>query len=336
MIKMKLSLLIIFILVVLGCSHNKSFELVEVYGQAQGSTFQVKYLTEKSIDFQKSIDSIFLTIDLNLSTWQPKSAISALNEGSTIDLQQYPDLSAVIDSSKVMYDLTNRQFDITIGPIIQFWGFHRKNNKQIPDSTELDSLILKTGWNQVIRNESKIRLNKGASLDVNGLAQGYTVDRIAFFLEKKGIENYMVEVGGEVKCKGYNSNKQLWSIGIDKPTENRENGQFQAIVEIDNMALATSGNYRKYVQDAVTGYKYGHSISPMTGYPLQDPLLSATVFCKSSTRADALGTAFMVMGYKKSLDWLKSHPEVQVYFVYSDKKGDLKTFVSPELAKKLK
>ena len=177
-------------------------------------------------------------------------------------------------------------------------------------------------------------LPKGMRLDFNAIAQGYTVDVIAQFLQAKGYSNYLIEVGGELLAKGKNADGNIWRVGVDKPSENiNKNERFQFILDLEDKALATSGNYRKFYEK--DGVKYAHTINPFTGYPAQNRLLSVTVIHDNCMLADAYATAFMVMGVKKSKQFVKSHPEIEIYLVYSNKNGEWDTFISANLKKRI-
>ena len=171
------------------------------------------------------------------------------------------------------------------------------------------------------------------SLDFNSIAQGYTVDVIAQFLETKGDSNYLVEVGGELLAKGKNADGNIWRVGVDKPIDSIDgNERFLFILDLENKALATSGNYRKFYEK--DGVKYAHTINPFTAFPAQNRLLSVTVIHDNCMLADAYATAFMVMGIKKSKQFVKLHPEVEVYLVYAGKDGSWETYISTEMQKR--
>jgi thiamine biosynthesis lipoprotein len=171
-------------------------------------------------------------------------------------------------------------------------------------------------------------------LDFNAIAQGYTVDVIAQFLQAKGYSNYLIEVGGELLAKGKNADGNTWRVGVDKPSENiDENERFQFILNLENKALATSGNFRKFYEK--DGVKYAHTINPFTGFPTQNRLLSVTVIHDNCMLADAYATAFMVMGVRRSKQFVKSHPEIEIYLVYTNKNGKWNTFISADLQKRI-
>lgn len=309
-----------------ACSQDE-FVQRQNYGRAQGSTYQVSYISSPGIDHQSSIDSLFLAVDMSLSAWEPQSSISRLNRGDTL-FQRDDLLWAVMDSASLLWKDSEGLFDISMGAVIHCWGFHRKTNA-VPTDSALDRAMASSGSDKIHRREDSLWLSEGAQLDVNGIAQGYTVDLIAQLLESRGVRHYMVEVGGELRCKGRNIDDKVWSIGIDKPTDKQLEDRLQRVLPLKDRALATSGNYRKYITDPTTGRRYGHSIDPRTGRSTKDRLLSATVIAGSATKADAWGTALMVGGFKRAREWVQEHPELEAYLIYTDKKGEWAEWFSP-------
>ena len=310
-----------FILLMLLMACSSAPELVQMtnQGPAQGSTYSISYLVPAGIDYREDIDSILLEMDHQMSLWVNESDVSRLNRGDTILLSL--DLAEVIRRSKEYAILTEGNFDVTIAPLIKSWGFSRGSyNAHI----NIDSLMSFVG-SRFIKDpfkDSTYWLPQGYQIDVNGIAQGHTVDRIADFLTRRGIVNYLVEVGGEVICSGAKNSGDVWRIGIDMPTEDRGEGMFQTIVTLDSMALATSGNYRKYwVNDK--GQKVVHSINPKTGYPVVSNLLSSSIIAPTALLADALGTACMIMGVERAASFIESLPHVEGYFIISSKLGDI-------------
>lgn len=291
-------------------------------GYIQGTTYTVKY--ENKIDLGNEIDSLLHQFDLSLSTYLPISIISKVNKNDTTVVLD-AEFIKFFKVSKLISELTEGAFDITVAPIVNAWGFGFTEAENV-DSAMIDSLLNYVGYENVtLANNKIIKKNSGIMLDGNAIAQGQSVDYIAAYLEKMGIENYMVDIGGEIRTKGINSNKQDWRIGIDKPLEKttEEDRQLQAVLNISNKSIATSGNYRKfYVKD---GVKYAHTINPRTGYPVKHNLLSATVIADECIYADALATAFMVMGLEKAKLFLAQYNQYQAYLI-SDEEGKYKVF----------
>jgi thiamine biosynthesis lipoprotein len=328
---MKKIITICLILFAVGCTETEPINKeIKVEGLAQGTSYHITYYSNEGINYQRAIDSLLIEIDNSLSTYQPRSIISKFNQADSI--QKVDKLFMdVFNDAKLVFKVTDGAFDPTVAPIVNAWGFGFKNLENT-DSTFIDSLLRFVNFNAVtIVDSFVVKSNPNIMLDFNAIAQGYSVDVLADFIEEKGIANYMVEVGGELRVKGKNSNNKFWRIGIDKPIENNENRDLQAIVNLDNIALATSGNYRKFYEK--NGVKYSHTLNPKTGYPVQHTLLSATVLAKTGSLADAYATAFMVLGLEKSKEIVASNPDLAVLFIYVDEKNEFQTFASQEISK---
>ena len=221
-------------------------------------------------------------------------------------------------------------FDCSVAPLSNYWGFGFEDNLSEIDSSEVKRRLNLVDFSKIKILNDSLLLPKGMQLDFNSIAQGYSVDVVALFLESKGIKDYLVEIGGELKANGVNSDNKIWLIGIDKPIENEEESQgYQIILPLKNSSLATSGNYRKFKE--INGVKYSHTISTKTGYFAKNRMLSVTVIHPSCMLSDAYATAFMAMGIKKSKEFANSHSELKVYIIYSDQQGGWKTFSTENL-----
>ncbi len=304
-----------------SCTKMKTID-----GETQGTTYHIvleqgsilKPITSIS-KFQ--IDSLLADFDLSLSNYDTNSIISKINRNEpSISLDDH--FVEVFNCSFKVYEATGGIFDITIGPLVNAWGFGPEEGAG-NDSLTIDSLMQFVGMNKVRISEGfLIKDFDGIKLDVNAVAQGYSVDVVGSFLEENGIKNYLVEIGGEVRARGRKTNGKSWRVGIDKPYENNftPGDDLQEILIMDDMSLATSGNYRKfYVKD---GVKYSHSINPGTGYPVMDRLLSVTIVCTECILADAYATACMIMGLEESLKLVNSIEMMEAYFVYSGDSGE--------------
>jgi thiamine biosynthesis lipoprotein len=234
-----------------------------------------------------------------------------------------------------VHKATNGLFDITVGPLVEAWGFG-KNKAMEADTTIIDSLLKFTGMDKIYIDKNKLfKKDERVQLNANAIAQGYSVDVICQYLDSKNIKNYMVEIGGEVRVKGKNPKNKLWKIGIDKPFDNNRTPgtNLQAILKLHNMSAATSGNYRKYI--IKNGIKYVHSINPQTGYPVMHNLLSVTIITPKSITGDAYATACMVAGLEIAKKIIFNHDELEAYLIYSDKMGEFKVYKSSSMAKYL-
>ena len=331
---MKFFLPILVLFLHSGCGLLKD-DPVKIAGAAQGTTYHITYLSEENISYKKEIDSLLQVIDLSLSTYVPNSIISRINKNdSTVITDQY--FREVFNKSMEVSVSTAGLFDVTVAPLINAWGFG-PGKKMKMDSLLVDSLRSFTGYQLVRLQGNKLVKDKTAvMLDFNAIAQGYTVDVLAAYLERKGIVNYLVELGGEVKAKGRKDNNSYWTVGIDEPNESYTSGRpLQAMVTLRDAALATSGNYRRYIEEG--GRKYTHIINPKTGYPSKHNLLSATVIAADCMTADAYATAFMVMGLEASQKFLSEQKglKLEVYFIY-DKNGKWETYTSDGVKEWLK
>ena len=228
---------------------------------------------------------------------------------------------------------TDGAFDITIAPLANAWGFGFKQGA-FPDSMMVDSLLQITDYRRVKLVDGKVvKEDPRIMLSCSAVAKGYSVDVVAHLLDSKGIQNYMIDIGGEIVAKGKNSRNGLWRIGINKPIDDSlsVNQEIQTILELTDVGLATSGNYRNfYYKD---GKKYAHTIDPRTGYPVQHNILSATVIAKDCMTADALATAFMVMGLKEAEAFANANPAIDACFIYSGENGEFKTFFTEGMKK---
>lgn len=305
----------------LACEQTPQIIENEAFGEAQGTTYSVKFISSEEQNLKASFDSIFRAFDASMSTYKTNSLITAVNAGDTAIIVDDMFLS-VLERSLQLSKETQGQFDVTVGPLVEVWGFGKKIHLQI-DTLKVDSARQYVGYQKIEEKEGEVKIPAGARIDFNGIAQGYTVDVIARFLEAKGISRYMVEVGGEVMAKGLNKMDEPWKIGVDKPSEEiDQNDRFQVIVALKDKALATSGNYRKFWVDQATGIKYAHTIDPLSGFPARNQLLSVTIIANNCMDADGYATACMVMGTEKALRFVEAKPDLEAYLIYSDENGD--------------
>lgn len=314
-----------------ACSSRKAYIYNE--GPVYGTYYHVVYESPDGTDFHEEIKAKFQEFDLSFSTFNPESVISKINNNQPVEADIW--FTRCFEKAQEISDITQGAFDITVAPLVNAWGFGFREKEKVTAEL-IDSLLQLTGYKKVrLENGKVIKENPGTMLDMSAIAKGYTSDLIADFLKSKGCENYMVEIGGEVVAKGRNSKGLDWKIGISKPDETGllTSEELQAIVKLPDHALATSGNYRNfYVED---GKKYAHTIDPVTGYPVQHSLLSATVLANDCMTADAFATAFMVMGLEKSVELANKLPYLEVYFIYADETGFNKVYMSDQFERHL-
>lgn len=313
-------------LIIVSCNIQKAKDYVRISGFAQGTTYSIIYYDKEARDFSTKIENLLQRIDTSMSVYNPKSIINAFNNSENgIEIDTL--LAKVVELSQLLWHETDGAFDITVGPLVKVWGFHAKQ-AEMPSDEMVKDLMKNIGNEKItLSNQFLSKSLPGVKIDVNAIAQGYTVDVLAEMLESKGILDYLVELGGEIRTSGKSSRGTEWIVGVDKPVDDALSGEnLQVRLKLTNHSLVTSGNYRKFfVKD---GVKYSHTIDPKTGYPVNHTMLSATVFDKLAARADALATAFMVMGLEKTQQWLQKHPEVNAYLVYSGDNGEYLVWMS--------
>lgn len=305
------------------------YRVINFKGRTQGTSYNISYVSDTPLVCQHQIDSLLHAFDLSLSSYDSSSIISKINGNQAIEVDTL--FSRVFHRAQAIALETNGLFDITVGPLVDAWGFGVDGPQDV-DQALIDSLKEITGYEKVRLDKQRIlKDDPRIRLDVNALAQGYAVDVMSEYLESHGLENYLVEIGGEVRASGYKPGRQLWRIGIDRPIDDPENKDkiLQEVVSLTNKSLATSGNYRRYyIKD---GQKYSHTINPQTGYPVAHKLLSATVVADNCLDADAYATSLMVMGIDKAKLFLDHHPELLAYLIYSKPDGGFEVFYTPAL-----
>lgn len=319
-----------FLLAFLITKAGKRGQYISFVGFAQGTTYRITYESKKGVHYQASIDSILRDIDRSLSIYDSTSLVSRLNRNeSGISADEM--FAEVFNKSAEINLKTKGAFDITVGPIVNAIGFGSGDTLQV-DSAMIDSLRSLVGMEKVrLANRKLIKENKNVILDLNAIAQGYSVDKVALFLESEKVRNYLVEIGGELRVKGRNDRNIFWQVGIDKPVDNNmiPGADLQAVITLKNRSLATSGNYRKFYEK--NGIKFVHTINPKTGYPVVSNLLSATVIADDCATADAFATSLMVMGLEKSIEFLNSNTFLDAYLIYADEQGRFRTYLTPGL-----
>jgi FAD:protein FMN transferase len=306
-----------------SCQRSADLKLVTYRGLAQGTTFQIKFYSDSdSSQIKNGIDSIFRLIDYTASIYDSNSIISKVNDNRDVELNEH--FITIFNRSQEVSKATDGYFDITIAPLVKAWGFWRKKGIDLTQK-QVDSLKSYVDYQKVsISGGTLIKAKPEMMIDYNAIAQGYTDDVVADYLISKGCKDFLIEIGGEVLAKGLKNGKEKWLVGIEKPAANASADQIlQEKVALTDKAMATSGNYRKFI--IKDGIKYSHTIDPHTGYPAHHSLLSVTVLANDCATADAYATAFSVMGLEKAKAFLSIHPEMDAYFICSDSSGNFKT-----------
>ena len=310
-------ILILFVLFA-ACSKH---EIVIIDGQALGTYYRIKYLDlgHDKENFQKGIDSILKVINSSMSTYIPSSDISKINSGdSTIVVDEH--FEKVFQKANLMWYKSQGYFDPTVGAWVNAYGFGPNKKLKKIGLKERDSLMKITGWPRIRLTKERrvIKDDSNIFIDFNALAKGYTVDQINSYFEKKGSKNHLIDIGGELVSRGKNliTNK-MWSVGIEKPSETTLPRKIFDIIELNNEALATSGNYRKYRLDKETNQKYVHSINPLNGRPARSNILSVSVKAEDCMTADAYATSLMVMPLNMGKKLIDDTPNVEALWIIS-------------------
>jgi FAD:protein FMN transferase len=328
----KIFFLVTIATVLFSC--NKTIPKISFMGEAQGTYYSVTYFDQQNRNFQDDIDSILQAFDQSVSIWVPTSIISRINNNDT-SVEVDPWFRDIFNLSEQISAKTDGAFDITVGPLVNAWGFGFKDREKL-DPHKVDSLKQYVDYKDVKLVGKKIVKDfPQTQFDFNAIAQGYSVDVVAKFLESKGVYNYLVDIGGEVLGHGTKPNGDPWVVGVENPTANSEDAStINTKVSLLNQAIATSGSYRKYYEE--NGIRYSHTIDPKTGYPVTHNLLSVSVLARDCATADGYATAFMVMGVEKSEEFVKNDPDLEAYFIYSAPDGSYKTYATEGFRKIMK
>lgn len=326
--------LIIIVLVIASCnllSSCKQSVFESFNGFTEGTTYSIIYDNSvgiKGTTMKDNVENLLNEFDFSLSTFNKESIVSHVNENIDVELDDW--FIEVFSLSKEVWQITDGAFDVTVAPLVNAMGFGVNTDHDFSDYLR-DSIMQFVGMSKVeLQNGKIVKSDPRVSLDFNAIAKGYSVDVVSQYLESLGIRNYLVEIGGEVRSAG-SKNGKLWRVGIDKPIDgNNVPGEYlQAIINMKDKSLATSGNYRKfYVED---GVKYSHTVNPKTGNSAKNTLLSATILADKCSFADGLATSCMVMGKDDAIKLINSLDGVLGYLIYSDEQGNYQTWMSDDL-----
>ncbi len=332
-----LLLLIIGTVFVIRQQHNMPYQ--HHSGLVFGTVYDVTYQSDR--DLKAEIEVELAKVDRALSMFNENSVISHVNQGDSLidDSEEGCMFMEVFRLAEKISADTDGAFDITVAPLVNAWGFGFKSG-EMPDVHQVDSILHFVDYRKLsaFSENGKTGIRKRdprIMLDCSAIAKGYGTDMVARLLHSMGVDNFMVEVGGEIVTRGVNPHRLPWRVAVTKPVDDTlaVNNEIQTVLNVTDCAMATSGNYRNFYYK--NGRKYAHTIDPRTGYPVQHSILSATVICEDCAIADAYATAFMVVGIDEARKILARHPELKAYFIYSDDKNELAVWYSPELSKKI-
>ena len=305
------------LLLVMPSCEKKTYYYNE--GLVFGTYYNIRY--EATRDMEPEIKAELARMDESLSIYNKKSIISRVNRNDDVQVDSL--FVVMFKTAEEVTKLSDGAFDITCGPLVNEWGFGTKEKGHTPTQHQIDSILKFVGFQYVYLDEENHRVAKmdtRIQLDASAIAKGYGCDVIANYLASQGCENYLVDIGGEVVCKGHSSKGAKWRLGITKPIDDPtgEIEEIEEIIEVNDVCIASSGNYRRFYYDD-GGERRSHTVDPRTGYPVNHSLLSATVVAKSGIRADALATACMVLGADDALDMISRTTDAACYLLVAQK-----------------
>lgn len=296
-------------------------------GSIFGTFYHITYQSTENL--QEGINAVLKQVDQSLSPFNKNSVITAINENTSMNTDSM--FTEVFLLAQEVSEATNGAFDITVAPLVNLWGFGFKNIDNVND-TKVDSILPFIGYQKVCLINGKIEKEAPQlMLDCSAIAKGYGVDAAGKYLESKGIKNYMVEIGGEIRARGTNPQGELWRIGINTPKDDptSTSNEIEEIIQVTQLSMATSGNYRNYYEK--DGKKFAHTIDPRTGYPIQHNILSSTVLAQDCATADAYATAFMVLGLEEAQKILNEKHDLMAFFIYSNENGEMEKWYTENL-----
>lgn len=301
----------------------------QLSGYAQGTTYSITYYAPDSVVASAEVSRQLAEIDASLSLYKPNSLINQFNQSAT-GVVADRHLRVVVRKALDVYQQTDGLFDATVQPLVQAWGFGTRPTETAPSAAAIQAILPTIGSDKIqLRGDSLVKKVPAVHLDLNGIAQGYTVDVLASLLERKRIRNYLVELGGEIRVRGRKQpGGEMMRIGIERPDSSGwQMPSMQQIIQLSAGGVTTSGNYRKFKQEGTV--RNAHLIDPKSGYPFQNELISVTVVAPDAMTADAYDNALMGMGVAKALAFLRTHRDLQAYFIYQRPNGTVADTASP-------
>ena len=304
-------------------SPKKEIRSLHLSGHAQGTTWSITYFHEDSIVTTAEIDSILVSIDSSLSIYKSYSLISKFNKSNRgVALDNH--LRNVVKTSIRISRETKGLSDITVAPLVDAWGFGVKESQNIPERKKIKQLLKCVGYDEILlTNDSLIKKKDCVMIDVNGIAQGYSVDVLANYIESKGVKDYIVELGGELRVQGKkHPGNNPFKIGVESHSgDDFSTPPMQKVIFMTSGAITTSGSYRKYHESK--GKKYSHIIDPHTGKSVNNEMISVTVYAKDAMTADAYDNALMLMGVKRAMRFIEAKPDMAAFLIYKSANGSI-------------
>ncbi|MBN1932851.1 MAG: FAD:protein FMN transferase [Desulfobacterales bacterium] len=323
--------IIFFVSIFTGCNFKKE---VLFSGKTMGTTYHIKVVTwcfQNKSDLKDKIDAKLEAINQSMSIYRKDSEVSRFNSNKNINekISVSEDFLLLMEVAKNLYKITDGAWDATIKPLVNIWGFGVSGKKdKIPGSEEIHRLLCGIGFNyiEIFEKNYLVKTKADITIDLSSIAKGYGVDRIAELIKNCGIQNYIVEIGGEVFASGFRKDGKPWRVGVNQPREENSYDSVYKILSLHDQALATSGDYRNFFE--INGKRYSHVLDPRTGYPVSNGVVSVSIIANTCTFADGLATAVMVMGVPKGLELVNRLEGVECLIVVQEKDGTLKDYYS--------
>jgi thiamine biosynthesis lipoprotein len=320
------TLFVFFLLLLSGCGYQKE---ISFSGKTMGTTYHIKVVTgmfTHTTNLKKKIDTRLEEINKSMSTFRKDSEISRFNSNQNVGVKFMisDDFYNVLTVAKTIYEETGGAWDGTVKPLVDLWGFGNGEIRHtVPEKSQIKALLSDVGFSNIEISPDHYLVKKKAiiSLDLASIAKGYGVDQVAALIRDNGIDNFLVEIGGEVFASGYRKDGKKWRIGINRPQENAPFNQVYKVVDIHDKSFATSGDYRNFFE--VHHKRFSHIIDPRNGYPVDNGIVSVSILADTCTFADGLATAVMVLGYKNGLDLVNQLENTECFIVTQDKNGAL-------------
>ena len=321
----------VLLLFLICCDSDHTKENKKINGFALGTSYSISYadLSLNENILEKEVDSILKIINSSMSTYLQDSDISRINNGDSLVIVD-KHFQKVYNTAKLVWEKTGGYFDPTVGALVNAYGFGPEPSANVVSDEMRDEILTYTGWDKTYLTTKKTiqKTNPKLSFDFNALAKGYTVDLISDYLRSKNISSFLVEIGGEIVAQGFSpKTKKVWRIAIDDPNQSEER-KFIKLISLNNAALATSGNYRKYKINKETGKRSVHSINPKTGNSFPTEVLSASVLAETCMIADAYATALMVMPFTDSMALIEGESNLEAYWIIENEDGGVEEIVS--------
>lgn len=336
------------LLLIQSCQNSSATDYVTfatLRGKTMGTTYSIifKDANQEAASFKEGVDSVLFALNMEVSTYIPASVISKVNKSElqTVNILELVDGDTSLcthfvnnfEIAKTLYGETAGMLDPTVMPLVNYWGFGYSGRDMVEsvDSTEVQRLLQLVDFNSVQLNGFELqKASKETKLDFSSVAKGYGVDLVGQYLEKKGINDYLIEIGGEMLGSGKNRESDTWKVGINTPVAGASQGDYEVIVALEEGAIATSGNYRIFYENE-EGERFAHIINPKTGFSELSRLLSVSVFAETCAEADGLATGFMTMGLDASVEAVEEIDGVDACFIFVNEEGELEVKYSKGL-----